>query len=303
MPVEQHTDGMHEHHPQQAIAQMPQISRPHAIGSAAIGQLAKDRTPTVCRLRDRFPEGSQQHHTDLAQSRLQGRQPIVVVAQEQPTGLCRHVPDHLAFMDIGRSQVHLGDHAGPTQPHVQAKAIEGLAAGMIFAIAGHVVEAMAAVRSHKLADRDGHTIDDGHGWIIEHQAVTHQAPQAFFDGPQVGGLPYKRRPIHLRHRWEKVRIVAAEIVKPLLILTQTQIRSHDFHHDDFAIGQLWHRPALAQALPFRGGWQHLANYTEKCDNKVVQVHGVPPHPIGKSSEDSRLHEPFSLQELLAHRVN
>ncbi len=42
MQIEQPTDGVHEYHTQQAIAQVPQIPRPYAFGSTAISQLPKD---------------------------------------------------------------------------------------------------------------------------------------------------------------------------------------------------------------------------------------------------------------------
>ena len=33
------------------------------------------------------------------------------------------------------------------------------------------------------------------------------------------------------------------------------------------------------AFALRHHWQHLVNRTETCDNKVVQVHGVPPQKL------------------------
>ena len=85
---------------------------------------------------------------------LQGGKPVVAVTQQQPAGACRQVPDHLALMHVGGSQVHLGDHAWPTQAQVQAKAVKRLAAGMVFAKAGRVIEAVTTVRSCKLAHRN-----------------------------------------------------------------------------------------------------------------------------------------------------
>jgi len=232
LQIEQDTRGVHEHHTQQAIAQMPQITRPNSFGSAAIGQLPENgidarahpsehRAPTVRELRTGFAKRSQQHHANLAQGRLQGGQSVVAVSQEQPAGACRHIPDHLALMHIGEGEVHLGDHAGPAQAQMQAKAVEGLAAGMVFAKAGRVIKAMTAVGARTLADRDRHTIHDGHCRIVEQKAVADQAPQPLFDRPQVGGLSHKGRTIDLHHRWEKVRVVAAEVVKHFLILTPT----------------------------------------------------------------------------------
>src|SRR5579859_5967688 len=147
--MKQHTHGMHEHHTQQAIAQMPQITGPDAFGTTAVGELSKDRidaiadpsehrTPTVSSLRTGFAEGSLQDNADFAQSRLQSGKPVVAVAHQQPTGVRGQVPDDLTLMHIGRSQVHLGNDSRPTQAYVQAKAIKRLPTGMVFAKAGHV---------------------------------------------------------------------------------------------------------------------------------------------------------------------
>src|SRR5579885_1072415 len=43
MLVEPNAKGMHQQHAQDAIAQMPQIARPHAFELASIGELPKDR--------------------------------------------------------------------------------------------------------------------------------------------------------------------------------------------------------------------------------------------------------------------
>lgn len=42
MQIEQDTDRVHNHHAQQAIAQMPDITRPNSFDSAAISQLSED---------------------------------------------------------------------------------------------------------------------------------------------------------------------------------------------------------------------------------------------------------------------
>ena len=287
MQIEQDAKRVHERHTHNAITQMPQITRPEPLHAAAIGQLSENRidavahatqngTPAMSRLSTGCAERSLQDHADLAQSGLQVGQPLVAIPQEQPSRPRRQVPDDLALMPSGGSQVHLRDDAGPAQPHMQSKAREGLPTGVIFAVAGRVIEAVTARGPRKLADRKRHTIHDGDGGIIEQQRVAHEAPQPLFDRPPVGGLPHPGRASHLRHLRKDMRGVAAEVVEDFLVLTQTQIGAHDFHRDDFALGQLWHRPALAQAFSFRGGWQHLVNQTETCDNTIVQVHGVPP---------------------------
>jgi len=156
-------------------------------------------------------------------------------AQQQPTHIGRQVPDDLALMDVGRSQVHLGDHAWPTQTHVQPKAREGLVAATIFAKAGRVIKPATAVHSGELADRDRHTIHNRPRGVIEQETIADQTSQPFFHRPQVGSLPHKGRASHPRHFRKEVGIVAAEVVKDFLILAESQIRSHQFHRDDLAI--------------------------------------------------------------------
>lgn len=56
-------------------------------------------------------------------------------------------------MHVRRSQVYLGTHAWPTQPHVQPKARKDLAAGMVFTKAGDVIKVMATGGASKLADQ------------------------------------------------------------------------------------------------------------------------------------------------------
>jgi hypothetical protein len=183
------------------IAQMPHIPCPDPLGSAPIGQLPKDgidaiadpaqhSTPTVSGLRTSFAKRSLQDHADLAQGRVPGGKPVVAVAQQQPTAARCQVPHHFALMNVGGSQVHLSDHSRPTQAPVQTKAVEGLAAGMIFAKAGRVIEPMTEVCACELAHRDWHTIHDSYCRIIEQETIADEAPQPLFHGPQVGGLPH-----------------------------------------------------------------------------------------------------------------
>ncbi len=162
---------------------------------------------------------------------------------------------------------------------MQPIAIEGLATGMIFAVAGSLIKAMAAVRSRKLTHWERHTIHDSHRRVIEQKRVTDQAPQPLLDRPQVGCLSQPGRASYSRHFRKEMRVVTAEVVKDFLILAESQIGSYQFHGDHLAIGQFGHRPPLAQAFSFRCPWQHLVNQTETCDNKIVQAHGVPPQKL------------------------
>lgn len=73
---------MHEHQAQQAVAQMPDVMRPHAFGSSWLHQLpkkrinaiehpAQHRTPTVRWLILGAAKGGQQEHSRVPQSLLE----------------------------------------------------------------------------------------------------------------------------------------------------------------------------------------------------------------------------------------
>jgi hypothetical protein len=120
---------------------------------------------------------------------------------------------------------------------------------MIFAKAGWVIKAMTAIGLRKRADGDRHPLHNGDCGIIEQQRVADQTPQPLVDRPLVSRLAQSGRPLHQSHQREKVRVVMAEVVKDFLVLREAQIRPHDFHRYDLAIGQLRHRTdALASVF-------------------------------------------------------
>ena len=201
---------MHKYHAQQAIAQMPQVSLPDPFGTAANSQISEDSINGIVHPARHgtsnhtgFPERNKQVNPELAQDELGDGQPILSASQEQSIGACRQHPDNLALMHIGRSQVNLGNQSWPIQANVKAKAVENLAADMIFAKAGHFVKAIAAIDLCKLADGNEETIDNAYGRVMKQQTTTDQAPQMFFYSPQIGGLAHKCASIHLRHRRKK----------------------------------------------------------------------------------------------------
>ncbi len=110
--VEKDGDGMHEHHPQQAIAQMPQVASPAPFGSATIDELAEDgvnaiahpaqhRTPTMGRGMLSRAERRDQDNAQLLQARLEVGQSIVAVTQQQAAGGFAQIENHIAVMHIG----------------------------------------------------------------------------------------------------------------------------------------------------------------------------------------------------------
>ena len=106
--------------------------------------------------------------------------------------------------------------------------------------------------------------------------VAQPTPQALFDRPQIRCLPHERASMHVAKLRKKMRIMTLKVLKQGFILAQAQVISHDFHRHDFAIGQPWGRTARSQLVLVGNHWHHLVNQTKTCDNKIVQVHGVPP---------------------------
>jgi hypothetical protein len=215
LDVEKDSNDMHEHHAQQAIAQMPQIPRPDPFGPTAVDELTEnglnalahstqDGTPTV---RGRMFGGAKRGEQDNAQSSQAGfefRQPIIAVAQQQ-TGRTRgQLAGRFAFMHVGCSQVQVGDDAGPGDGRMEAKAVEGLSHRVIEAFARLAFKARAARRTGKLADRQRKAVDDGRRGVRGEQRITDQAPDALFDGPQLGGLPHKGAAIYLQQARKEV---------------------------------------------------------------------------------------------------
>ena len=101
MLIKEKADRMHQNGAQQAVTQMPQITRPDALHLAAIGQLTKDgvdevahapqnRTLVRCGFgRMGFAKRGLQHNAFRAQESLQIRKPIVAIPQDHPRWYCQ----------------------------------------------------------------------------------------------------------------------------------------------------------------------------------------------------------------------
>src|SRR5579859_1981082 len=302
--MEEKADRMHQQAAQPAIAQMPQITRPDALHPTPISQLPKDgvdqvphspqhRTVVGCRLGGmRFAERRVQYDAFRAQEGLQVGQPIVAIPQDPPGRSSQQERHNFSIGFIRWGQEDAGEQTWPTQLRMQPKAIKGLAIRVIFAVAGLTTKAHTPGRASKTADGQGYTVYDGHPAIIADQFIAQPTPQPLFDRPQVRGLPHKRGTSDLSHGGKEMAIVATKVVKDFLVLGESQIGADYFHRDDLTISQLGHRPSLAQARSFRHRWYHLVNQTETCDNKIVQVHGVPPQKLANLLRKVDSMDPF-----------
>ena len=95
-------------------------------------------------------------HLHVSSSKI--RQPIIAVAHEPPAGASRQiVVGWLAFMQVGGSQIQMGDDSGPDYASMHAKTRESLSDRMIFAKTGLAFKARAAGSTRKLVQLRGNT--------------------------------------------------------------------------------------------------------------------------------------------------
>jgi hypothetical protein len=251
-----HNSVWHQNATQQAVAQMPQISRPHPLHLTTICQLTENgineiahSTQDLAVIGGGFGGVSEakwglQENAFRAQKGLHIGQPIVAVSQDYTGCAFQHKRNDLSIGFIGWCQKQVGEHARPTQLGMQAKPIKRLSIRMIFPIAGLPSEANTPGCSCKAADRNGNTVHDGQAWVVGEHRVAQEAPQAFFERPQIGRLSHKGGPMQVHKCRKEVAIMTLEVGKQSLILAQTQVTSHDFHRDHFAIGQLGGGPRV-----------------------------------------------------------
>jgi hypothetical protein len=152
--IEPKAECVHQHGAQQAIAQVPQIPRPHSLEVTTVGQLSKDGVNQIAHpSQNRTVIGRRfggvgaayrrvQPQPLAAQNSLQLRQPIATIPEHDPLSALQHQRSDFAIRLIGRSQEQMGDQPRPAHPQVQAKPRKGLPICVIFA------EAFSATQAH-----------------------------------------------------------------------------------------------------------------------------------------------------------
>jgi len=153
-----------------------------------------------------------QHNAFGSQVRSQIRKPRVAISQHDSDGAFQQHGHDFSIRLIGWSQEDASQQSRATQLCVQPKTIKGLSIRMIFAIPRLASKADAPRDTSKSTHRNGQV------GIIPDDVITQPTPQAFFDGPQIGGLTNKCGQMYLCQRREKVWIVLPKRVKQLLIL-------------------------------------------------------------------------------------
>jgi hypothetical protein len=123
MLVKPNAERMHQEHPQDAIAQMPQIACPNALELTAIGQLPKNGVNPIANLsqhrtlvslclgRVRIAKRSLQGNPFFAQTGRDVRHPIGTITQHESLRSFQHDRSPFSVGFIGRRQKGMGDDA------------------------------------------------------------------------------------------------------------------------------------------------------------------------------------------------
>src|SRR4030095_13310873 len=136
-------------------------------------------------------KGGQQDHALRSDLLLDTRMPIVAIPQSQTTGPFSQQGSDFAVFLVGRSQKQVTNDSRPTDASMQTKAVKGLSDAMIFAIGCQPTKAATPGGTGKVANRDGHAVQDGDRRIVEQPFIPDQAPQSLFERPQIGGLTHE----------------------------------------------------------------------------------------------------------------
>lgn len=249
---------MHEDASHQPVAQVPQIASPNAAHIEAANKLREDRLNARAHSRqDRAVEqpcqrrrgpfvGRQQADTQASQDLFELGQPGVAVTQQQSACAFDQIQDDGSFSDVACRQADTGDDAWPAHPHMDPKARKRLLLHMIPSTGRFSPKHLRAVGTDETADRQRKTVDDCQFGIAGDLSAEQPLPQAFFDGPQIGGLPHKGGAVQvLKGRKERV-VMALEVRKQLFILGQPQVRTNDCYGNHLALAQF----RLRARLPF-----------------------------------------------------
>ncbi len=196
--IEKDAKSMHEHPPQEPIAQVPGVACPDMPNTDSTKELRKNRLNAVThacqnaaveqasqRRRGLF-ERSLQADAQVSQDPFEIGQPIIANPQQQSARSFGQIQDHLAFRDIACGQANPREHSRQTNANVDLEAIKRLLLSMIPSVGGFSSKEPRALGTGKMADGQGKTIDNGHLGIIADLFVAQPHPQALFHRPQMG---------------------------------------------------------------------------------------------------------------------
>jgi hypothetical protein len=201
--IQPEAHGMHQDGPQQAIAQLPQITCPDLFYLAVIVQMTKDGVDEIanpfqegilvgcCFGRMCFAKQSLQKTPFAAQAFLQIWKPIIAIFQHHGGRSFQQQRDKFSTLLIGGLQNHTGDQTWPAWLSLQTKPMKRMSIGKIFAIARLATEMDTPARLGKTTHRNWRTIHNGQAGIVAAQLVAQSTPQVLFDHLPIGCLPHK----------------------------------------------------------------------------------------------------------------
>ncbi len=161
----------------------------------------------------------------LSQALHQFRAPIIAVT-DHPTGNAgQHFLGDMQFMSVSRGDLHVDNHAWPTDSHVGTDTEKRLACHLIVAIGRYLNQGMAAGSASEATERHRHAIDDGES-RVEGDLAQQVLFQAFLNKPKIGRLACISCAVYLAQLWKVVVIAASEVKKHIFIFTHTQERAH-----------------------------------------------------------------------------
>ena len=272
-----HGQRMAQNLPQPTRQQMPCVSGPYFFGMKPISQLTENSLDPIAHVRQisrpgmllttRLPVRGQQLDPMRLQIRCQFRSPIIAICQSPAGGPLQDFFGHFKVMDIGRRQADRADHSWPGHPHMGSQAEKGLSGHLIMSKSGPARDQFRTIRSGKPADRHWQAIHQRNRRVII-QTPQNNLPQLILDGPQIGSLPDKGRPVHPLQGRKPVSIISSKMQVQPFICIYTQEFTHDFDGQHFAISQCrsW------SALPQRFSLQPIINQAEYSDQKCGSIH-------------------------------
>ena len=161
--VEQESDGMAQHLPEQSTRQMPEVTRPHPLYGVTLGELREDGVDAVAKaFEESAPLGSgisslggvgcEQFDAHIPRQLFLGLGRVVVASPyDDPRARLDDLGDDCELVGVGRGRRDASDHPRPAKPHAYSEAVEGLFEENVLAKGGLTAATRAAVEAGEQA--------------------------------------------------------------------------------------------------------------------------------------------------------
>ena len=218
--VQQGREGVAEHFSKQAMAQMPQVSRPDTLDEVTVHELTEDRIDPVtdaAEVGTASGTGGLQLQALRCQCLSERGLPVVAVPHDDTLSAVDQLEHDGRLMDIGGGEAEAHDNPGPGD----TKAVEGLAQQHVVA-EGHLApETSAAVGSRELTDGEGEAIHQLQPELAANP-WEQPLPYALLEMAQIGRLSDEGGALALPEGGEEVGVVSPEGAEERLVLVQGQ---------------------------------------------------------------------------------